>query len=73
MKKPEKCLWCESERFEEGKLMAMGGQTVFRPNRVKFWTLSEGVVPIMARVCLDCGYVDLYASPKKLAKLVDED
>jgi predicted nucleic-acid-binding Zn-ribbon protein len=72
MKKPLKCLWCESERIEDGKLMAMGGQVVFRPENVKFWTLSEGSVQVMARVCMDCGYIDLYASPKKLGKVVDE-
>jgi hypothetical protein len=52
--------------------MSMGGKTVFRPDRVKFWTLAEGSVPVLARVCMDCGYIDLYASPKKLQKLVDE-
>jgi hypothetical protein len=72
MKPPAKCLWCESERIQTGKLMAMGGQTVFRPDKVKFWTLSEGSVPVMARVCMDCGYIDLYASVKKLGKVADE-
>jgi predicted nucleic-acid-binding Zn-ribbon protein len=72
MKQPMKCLWCESERIESGKIMAMGGTAVFRPNNVKFWTLSEGAVPLEARVCLECGYVDIYASPKKLKKIVDE-
>ncbi len=72
MDKPTKCLWCESERIESGKLMAMGGETVFRPDNMKFWTLSQGAVPVLARVCMDCGYVDLYASPNKLKKIVEE-
>lgn len=72
MKRPAKCLWCESDRLEEGKIIATGGQAVFRPDRVKFWTLSEGSVPVLARVCLDCGAVDLFCSPKRLEKVVDE-
>ena len=72
MEKPTKCLWCESERIVEGKLMAMGGQAVFRPSNVKFFALAESAVPVLARVCMDCGYMDLYASPKHLGKVVKE-
>lgn len=72
MDKPRKCLWCESERIEEGKLMALGGQVVFRPRNLKFWTLSEGSAPVVVRVCMDCGYLDLFASPGRLDKVVEE-
>ncbi|MCU0722115.1 MAG: hypothetical protein MUC63_00605 [Planctomycetes bacterium] len=72
MSRPTKCLWCESEKIIEGKLMAMGGQTVFRPDKVKFFTLAESAVPVLARVCADCGYVDLYASPRHLKKVIAE-
>jgi len=32
--------------------------------------LRENMVEVRARVCVDCGYVDLYADTSKLKKLV---
>ena len=36
----------------------------------RFWTFAENMVEVRARVCVDCGAVDLYADTKKLKRLV---
>lgn len=51
------CLWCGSRKMAEGRLSSAG--------RVCFKAAK-------ARVCTDCGFVDLYADTGKLRKLVKE-
>ena len=65
----EESLWCESTNMAEGRLSSTG-RVYFKAKKAKFWTLSENMVEVRARVCVDCGYVDLYADPAKLKKLV---
>ena len=65
----EECLWCESTNLAEGRLSSTG-RVYFKAKKAKFWTLSENMVEVRARVCVDCGYIDLYADPVKLKKLV---
>ena len=62
----DRCLWCESDKLEVGKL---AGAT-FQPEKVRFFTLLTGEVELKARVCSECGYVDLYADTAKLKKIV---
>ena len=42
----------------------------FKPAKTKFWSFDESMVEVRARVCVDCGYVDLYADTSKLKRLV---
>ena len=65
----DECLWCESTRLALGTLSSTG-RVYFKPKKAKFWTFSENMVELRARVCVDCGYVDLYADTSKLKKLV---
>ena len=65
----EECLWCESTKLAEGRLSSTG-RVYFKAKKARFWTLAENMVEVRARVCVDCGYVDLYADPAKLKKLV---
>lgn len=65
----EECLWCESTKLAEGRLSSTG-RVYFKADKARFWTLSENMVEVRARVCVDCGYIDLYADPAKLKKLV---
>jgi len=65
----EECLWCESTKLAEGT-MASTGRVYFKAKKAKFWTFNENMVEVKARVCVDCGYVDLYADTSKLKKLV---
>jgi len=46
------------------------GRVYFKAKKAKFWTFAENMVEVRARVCVDCGYVDLYADTSKLKKLV---
>ena len=65
----DECLWCESTRMAEGMLSSTG-HVYFKAKKAKFWSFSENMVEVKARVCVDCGYVDLYADTSKLKKLV---
>ena len=67
----DECLWCESRQLADGKLVSTG-RVYFQARKAKFWTFSENMVEVKARVCVDCGYVDLYADTSKLKKLVKE-
>jgi predicted nucleic-acid-binding Zn-ribbon protein len=66
----DECLWCESTRLAEGTLSSTGA-ICFKAKKARFWTFSENMVKLRARVCVDCGYVDLYADTSKLQKLVE--
>jgi len=63
------CLWCESTNLADGKLQSTG-LVYFKPAKTKFWSFDESTVEVRARVCVDCGYVDLYADTSKLKRLV---
>jgi predicted nucleic-acid-binding Zn-ribbon protein len=63
------CLWCESGNLAEGRIQSTG-RVYFKPGKAKFWALTDSLVEVKARVCVDCGYVDLYADTRKLKKLV---
>ena len=66
------CLWCEGRNLADGRLQSTG-RVYFKADKTRFWTFSEGMVDIRARVCTDCGYIDLYADTKKLKKVVKTD
>jgi hypothetical protein len=65
------CLWCESGRMADGALSSKG-RVYFKARKARFWTFGENMVEVRARVCVDCGYVDLYADTSKLKRLVKE-
>ena len=65
----DECLWCEGRNIQEGVLQSTG--TVYlKAKNAKFWVWAENAVKVNARVCVDCGYIDLYADTTKLKKLV---
>jgi predicted nucleic-acid-binding Zn-ribbon protein len=65
----QRCLWCESERLEDGKLEGTG-RIYFKPQNARFFVMTTSEVDLRARVCVDCGYIDLYADTAKLKKLL---
>lgn len=65
----KRCLWCESERLEHGRLESTGRVT-FKADQAKFFVLATSDVELRARVCVDCGYIDLYADTAKLKKIL---
>lgn len=65
----DECLWCESRKMADGRLTSTG-RVYFQAKKARFWTFTENLVEVRARVCVECGYVDLYADTSKLKRLV---
>ena len=63
-----RCAACGHSVLVAGRLRG-AGRLYFRPDKPKFWTLAEPMVPTDARVCAACGYIQLHADTKKLKKL----
>ena len=63
------CLWCESRKLADGQLSSTG-RMYFKAKKARFWTFAENMVEVRARVCTECGYVDLYADTARLKRLV---
>ena len=66
-----KCVACGNNVLVDGRLQG-AGRLYFKPNKTKFWTLRESLVPTKARVCAACGYVHHYADTEKLKSLKAE-
>ncbi|MBN2711341.1 MAG: helix-turn-helix domain-containing protein [Planctomycetes bacterium] len=68
-----KCPACGHSILIEGKVQGTG-RLYFRPERTKFWTFQEALVPVSSRVCAACGHVQFLADTEKLTSLMpDED
>ncbi len=63
-----RCAACGHSVLIAGRLRG-AGRLYFRPDKPKFWTLAEAMVPTDARVCAACGYIQLHADTEKLKKL----
>ena len=66
-----RCTSCGHSILLEGRLQGTGA-LYFRPARTKFWVLAEALVPLKARVCASCGYVQLHADAEKLGYLAGQ-
>jgi excisionase family DNA binding protein len=67
-----RCAACRHSVLVEGNLQG-AGNLYFRPDRAKFWVLSEGLVSTRAYVCPACGLVQLRADTERLRKLARDD
>lgn len=69
-----RCAACGHSVLVEGRLRG-AGRLYFQPEKTKFWTFQESMVPTLARVCTACGYIQLHAETAKLTRLLpgDED
>jgi excisionase family DNA binding protein len=63
------CACCGNDFLAPGTLQGTG-RLYFRPEHSKFWSLEEALVPIVARVCTACGYVQMHADTEKLVRLL---
>ena len=63
-----RCAACGHSVLIAGRLRG-AGRLYFRPDKPRFWTLTEAMVPTDARVCAACGYIQLHADTEKLKKL----
>jgi ferredoxin-like protein FixX len=68
MAKAKTCLRCGSDNLERGTLQSTG-KVYFRAANAKLLTLQTGNVSIVARICLDCGTLDLVGDAKKVRSL----
>ncbi|MDL1976232.1 MAG: hypothetical protein LWX55_15960 [Deltaproteobacteria bacterium] len=59
----KKCLKCGSENIDEGSI---GGFFGYKSHKQGIF--SEPVKDFEAKLCLDCGYVELYINVDKLKK-----
>ena len=62
------CAACGHSGLAEGRVQG-AGRLYFKPDSTKFWTFKESLVPLKARVCPACGYVQLNADAEKLRTL----
>jgi len=63
-----RCAACGHNVLIAGRLQG-AGRLYFRPDKPRFWTFAEAMVPTQARVCMACGYIQLHADTGKLKKL----
>lgn len=63
-----RCAACGHSILVAGRLQG-AGRLYFRPDKPRFWTFAEAMVPTKARVCTACGYIQLHADTGKLRKL----
>ena len=63
-----RCAACGHSVLVEGYLRG-AGKLYFRPTKSSFWVLAEAMVPMRARVCAACGYLQLHADTTKLKRL----
>lgn len=66
-----RCAACGHNMLVEGNMQGVG-RLYFRPDRTRFWSLEEGLVPLRATVCPACGFVQIHADADKLRRLVPQ-
>ncbi len=64
-----RCAACGHNVMVEGRVQG-AGRIYFHPEKTRFWTFQESLVPLRARVCTACGYVQIHADTDKLTKLL---
>jgi len=67
-----KCASCGHDLLVQGQIQGTG-RLYFRPEKTRFWTFQEALVPIKARVCPACGYIQMHADTTKLTSLLPKD
>lgn len=63
------CPVCHHDDVVVGKFRSTG-LNYFRPDKSKFWSLSDSNIKTMAVMCQKCGAITHFGDTKKLAKLV---
>ena len=62
------CPLCGQTELIEGRLQSTG-KLYFKPNKTKFFTFQESLIPTESLMCSACGYIMLSADTDKLEKL----
>lgn len=63
-----RCASCGHGLLLPGRLQGTG-RLYFRPEKTRFWTFEEALIPMSAHVCAACGYVQIHADAAKLQRL----
>lgn len=63
-----RCAVCGHAVLIEGQVQGTG-RLYFKPDKTKFWTFEESLVPTRSRVCAACGYIQIHADTAKLTRL----
>ena len=66
-----RCASCGHGDLINGRIQGTG-RVYFHPEKTRFWTFQQSMVPTSAKVCPACGYVQLYADTSKLTRLLPE-
>lgn len=62
----KKCVACQSEKLKEVQIVTKGAFTLIeKTNKFSILPLSSKIIKY---VCLDCGYINLYAENKTIFK-----
>ena len=69
MASENKCSRCGETEFEEGAVQS-AGTISFRPKGAKFLTMSPGNVKVSARVCMNCGLIELNGDIQEIKSLI---
>jgi excisionase family DNA binding protein len=64
-----RCSACGHSILVDGTLQGTG-RLYFRPEKTRFWTFLEGLVPLKVRVCAACGFIQIHADTDKLTRLM---
>lgn len=64
-----RCVSCGHHLLVEGRIRSTG-QVYFQPEKTKFWTFSDSMVGLRAKVCTACGFIQLHADVNKLTRLL---
>ena len=67
-----RCAACGHAVLIEGRVQGTG-RLYFRPDKTRFWTFEEAMVPIRAKTCPACGYIQMHAETSKLDSLRPEE
>lgn len=67
-----RCAACGHSILVEGRVQGTG-RLYFRPDKTRFWTFEEAMVPILAKTCTACGYIQMHADTGKLTRLTPKD
>ena len=67
-----RCAACGHSVLIEGNLQGTG-RLYFRPEKTRFWVFAEALVPVRAKVCTACGYIQIHADTTKLNRLLPKE
>ena len=67
-----KCSACGSTNLVDGKCQSTG-LMYFVPEKSKFWTLKTSTVPMKAKMCADCGHVNLNGNTEHLSEILNKN